>query len=111
MLAMKSGAPFDNDNFAWFSEHYDHFYYIDRAVIKPGYQGAKLGTALYRDLFSFARKENVPLIGCEVYSFPPNERSLAFHASLGFENIGERYLEDRDKKVAMQALWLNKSPA
>lgn len=107
LIAIKSGTPFENDNFKWFSARYDNFLYIDRAVIRPGYQGRKIGSALYQDIFTFAKREKISRITLEVYSFPPNLRSLAFHDHLGFKTVGERKIEESGKTLAMQQICLS----
>ncbi len=101
MLAMKDNVHYENDNYYWFSERYDSFLYIDRIVVAAGFQGRKIGTMFYEDIFQFARDNRIPLITCEINSVPPNERSLTFHAKHGFEEVGERWL-DKNKKVSKQ---------
>ncbi len=101
MLAMKTNVPYENDNYDWFSVRYDNFLYIDRVVVIAGYQGRRIGTLLYEDLFEFARENIVPLVTCEINTLPPNERSLAFHEKLGFKEVGEQWIQN-SKKVSMQ---------
>lgn len=101
MLAMKTNVPYENDNYNWFSSRYKDFLYIDRVVVAAGYQGRRIGTLFYEDLFEFARKNEIPLVTCEINTLPPNERSLAFHAKLGFQEVGEQWIQNR-KKVSMQ---------
>jgi hypothetical protein len=102
LLAMSDGTSYINDNYRWFMQRYEKFLYVDRIVIKPGYQGQNIGTMLYKDAISFAKKASIPRITCEIYSFPPNKRSLAFHAGLGFREVGEQFLENTGKKLSMQ---------
>lgn len=102
LLAMKDHAPYKNDNFDWFSSRYDHFLYIDRIVVSRSFQGCKIGSLLYLDIFNYARKEIIPIIACEINIAPPNERSLAFHAKHGFREIGNQWIAEGEKKVSMQ---------
>lgn len=102
MLAMKDNVPYENDNYYWFSERYDSFLYIDRIVVDTDFQGRKIGTMFYEDIFKFARDNCIPLILCEISTMPLNRGSLAFHAKQGFEEVGERWL-DENKKVSKQA--------
>lgn len=102
MLAMKAGVPYGNDNYDWFSARYENFLYIDRVVVTAGYQGRRIGTLFYEDIFKFARENKIPLVTCEINILPPNERSLAFHAKLGFKEVGEQWIQN-NKKVSMQA--------
>jgi hypothetical protein len=107
LLAMSDNTPYINDNYNWFSQQYKKFLYIDRIVIKPGYQGQSIGTTLYKDAISFAQYSGIPRITCEIYSTPPNERSLAFHARLGFREVGKRKLEITGKSLSMQEKAVN----
>lgn len=102
MLAIKDNVPYENDNYYWFSERYNNFLYIDRIVVDTDFQGRKIGTMFYEDIFMFARDNSIPLILCEISTMPLNKRSLAFHARQGFEEVGERWL-DENKKVSKQA--------
>ncbi len=104
ILAMKDHVPYVNDNYRWFSERYERFLYIDRIVVDRPYQGLKIGTLLYRDIVDYARKENIPVITCEIMIEPPNKRSLDFHARQGFKEIGIRSVENDSVKYSMQAM-------
>ncbi len=106
MLAMKTNVPYENDNYNWFSARYNDFLYIDRVVITASYQGRRIGTLFYEDIFEFARENKIPLVACEINTLPPNERSLAFHAKLGFKEVGEQWIQN-SKKVSMQVARIN----
>lgn len=103
ILAMKDHVPYENENYSWFSERYDRFLYIDRIVVERAFQGLNIGSLLYRNLFQYARRENIPVITCEIMLLPPNERSLAFHAKRGFKQVGTRSFDSGRKKYSMQA--------
>ena len=102
LLAMKDHTPYKNDNFGWFSSRYEKFLYIDRIVVGRPFQGCKIGTLLYRDIFDYARKATIPVIACEVNLVPPNESSLTFHARFNFIEIGSQWVADGQKQVSMQ---------
>jgi uncharacterized protein len=104
LLAMKDGVPYQNDNYSWFSSHYQKFLYIDRVVVAGEFQGSGIGTQLYQDIFSYARQEEIPILTCEINAVPPNEVSAAFHARLGFSEVGSQWICEGQKKVSMQAL-------
>lgn len=104
LLAMKNGVPYHNDNYGWFASRYESFLYIDRVVVAGEFQGCGIGTKLYRDLFLYAEQEEIPCITCEINAVPPNEISAAFHARLGFSEVGSQWICKGQKKVSMQAL-------
>ena len=103
ILAMQSGAAYENDNFAWFSRRYPSFVYVDRVVISPAAQGQRLGSLLYEDLFRWARKHGIPLVTCEYNIVPANEPSRLFHEKFGFREQGTQWLANRTKQVSLQA--------
>ncbi|MEJ2791448.1 MULTISPECIES: GNAT family N-acetyltransferase [unclassified Pseudoxanthomonas] len=102
LLAMRAGADYRNDNFDWFAARYPDFLYVDRIVVDASVQGHRLGSALYGDLFAFARERGIPRITCEFNVVPPNEPSRLFHARHGFVEAGQRWLGDGHKQVSMQ---------
>jgi len=104
LLAMKDGVPYQNDNYEWFSSRYQKFLYIDRVVVAEEFQGSGIGTQLYQDIFSYARQEEIPILTCEINAVPPNDVSAAFHARLGFSEVGSQWICEGQKKVSMQAL-------
>jgi len=104
LLAMRSDAPYQNENFAWFERRYKRFIYVDRVVVSGNHRGLRLGSLLYEDLFQHARTEGISLVTCEFNTVPPNEPSRAFHAKFGFTEQGRRWLADGTKQVSMQAV-------
>lgn len=103
LLALREGAPYANDNFAWFSARYPRFLYVDRIVVDASQAGRGIGAALYRRLFERARADAVPVVVCEFNLQPPNPASAAFHARFGFEEVGQRVYAGGDRRVSMQA--------
>ena len=103
LLAMREGAPYRNDNFAFFAARFATFIYVDRIVIDPDFAGLKLGSMLYADLFGYARRKAVPAVVCEYNIEPPNEPSRRFHDKFGFSEIGTQWLDGGKKRVSLQA--------
>lgn len=103
LLALREGAPYANDNFAWFSARYPRFLYVDRIVVDAAQAGRGIGAALYRGLFERARADAVPVVVCEYNLEPPNPASAAFHARFGFVEVGQRVYADGVRRVSMQA--------
>lgn len=106
LLAMRAGADYRNDNFAWFTARYRDFLYVDRIVVDASVQGHRLGSRLYADLFAFAREHGIPRITCEFNVVPPNEPSRLFHERHGFVETGRQWLDEGRKQVSMQVVEL-----
>jgi len=103
ILAMREHAHYQNDNFAWFSARIPRFLYVDRIVVGSGFSGRRIGTRLYRELFSFARSEKVGTVACEYNIDPPNPASRAFHDRHGFRELGTQLVAGGTKLVSLQA--------
>ena len=106
LLAMRAGADYRNDNFAWFAARHPDFLYVDRVVVDAAVQGHRLGSRLYADLFAFAREHGIPRITCEFNVVPPNEPSRRFHERHGFVETGRQWLDEGRKQVSMQVVEL-----
>jgi uncharacterized protein len=102
LLAVRSDAPYENDNFAWFTRNYPSFVYVDRIVISKASRGLRLGSLLYEDLFSWARQDGIPLVTCEYNIVPANEPSRRFHEKLGFKEQATQWVATRTKQVSLQ---------
>lgn len=103
LLAMSNGAPYENDNFAWFAQRYARFLYVDRVVVSSAFRGLRLGSLLYEDLFRYARLNGLPWVTCEYNIVPPNEPSRRFHDKFGFKEQGMQWVANGTKKVSLQA--------
>jgi predicted GNAT superfamily acetyltransferase len=106
LLAMQDGAAYENDNFGWFSARYERFVYVDRVVVSGDARGLRLGTLLYDDLFSWARRLGIPVVVCEYNIVPPNEPSRLFHAKFGFKEQGRQWVANGTKQVSLQVAQL-----
>lgn len=94
LIAFDQDAGYDSPNFLWFKARYERFVYVDRIAVAPSARGGGLARALYEDLFQAARTADHSQIVCEVNSDPPNPGSDAFHARLGFREVGEAALKN-----------------
>jgi hypothetical protein len=99
LLAFDEAADYDSPNFLWFRDRYPRFVYVDRIVVAAAARGRGLARRLYADLFDHARCAGHTLIVCEVNSDPPNPASDAFHAALGFTEVGDACLHGGSKTV------------
>lgn len=99
LIALEQGADYGSPNYRWFSARFDRFAYIDRVVVAASARRRGLARSLYDDLMSAARRAQHVILACEVNSAPPNPESDAFHASLGFLEIGRARIAERNKSV------------
>jgi uncharacterized protein len=99
LLALDETAIYDSPNYAWLKARYPRFVYVDRIAVAAHARGRGLARILYEDLFVRAAQAGHDLIVCEVNTVPPNPGSDAFHAALGFEEVGQAVLSDRGKTV------------
>ncbi|MBY0610793.1 MAG: GNAT family N-acetyltransferase [Beijerinckiaceae bacterium] len=88
LLAFDERARYDSPNFLWFRDRLPRFAYVDRIVVADHARGRGLARLLYGALFDAARRAGHHQVVCEVNTDPPNPASLAFHAALGFVEIG-----------------------
>lgn len=88
LLGFGPGADYDSPNYRWFATRLQRFAYVDRVIVAPQAQGRGLARALYD---AFAAQTPGPLV-CEVNSEPANPGSDAFHARLGFTEMGRAQL-------------------
>ena len=88
LLAFDQTAAYDSPNYLWFRERYPTFVYVDRVVVAPPLRGRGYARLLYADLLEEARRAGQGIVVCEVNSDPPNPASDAFHAALGFAEVG-----------------------
>ena len=98
LIAFDGDARYDSPNFLWLRERLRDFVYVDRVVTAPDWRGRGLAAALYGRLFAQARQAGRHRVACEVNARPPNPGSDAFHARMGFTEIG-RAARDGNKIV------------
>lgn len=98
-LAFDQDAVYDSPNFLWFRSRLARFVYVDRVVVAAGSRGRGVARRLYQDLFEAAGRAGHDQVVCEVNSDPPNPGSDAFHALLGFAEMGSGVLPCGRKTV------------
>src|SRR6185436_9536072 len=99
LLAFDQDADYDSPNFLWFRTRYPRFVYVDRIVVARRARGRGHARRLYDDLFQHARRAGHQRIVCEVNREPPNPASDAFHAALGFSEVGGAAIHGGAKTV------------
>lgn len=88
LIGTDHSADRGNAGFRWFQQRHAEFAYIDRIVIAAPFRGHGLGRVFYADMISFA-EVRVPVLGGQVSLEPRDDRSLLFHASLGFREVAQ----------------------
>jgi predicted GNAT superfamily acetyltransferase len=99
LLAFDQDADYDSPNFLWFRARYDRFVYVDRIVVAPSARGRGHARRLYDELFEKVQSAGHERVVCEVNTQPPNPGSDAFHAALGFMEIGAAAIHGGAKSV------------
>lgn len=99
LIVFDQNAHYDSTNFLWFRDKYPDFVYVDRIVTGSQARGKGYARALYQNLFEKAALKGHKRVVCEVNFDPPNPGSDAFHAALGFVEVGRRLLPGSGKTV------------
>lgn len=102
LIALREGAPYQNDNYRWFAARFPVFLYVDRVVVDARFPGRGIGSQLYDDLFAFARAAGIRTLACEYNIIPPNPASRRFHDKFGFREIGTQLIAGDSKQVSLQ---------
>lgn len=103
VVALAPGLAYASENYAWFSARSQDFLYVDRIVLAPRLQGRGIGPRLYAAVEDAARRDGASEITCEVNVRPANPGSLAFHARLGFVEVGRQETKGGEVEVALLA--------
>jgi hypothetical protein len=99
LLAFDQDANYDSENFLWFKARYPRFAYVDRVAVAPHARGRGFARAFYELLFDKARDAGHTIVTCEVNSDPPNPGSDAFHAAMGFREVGTAAIYGGERSV------------
>lgn len=88
MIGFDHAADYDSPNFLWFRARHPRFAYVDRVAVDAAARGRGHARRLYEAFFDHARAAGHEIVACEVNIDPPNPGSDAFHAALGFVEVG-----------------------
>ena len=105
MVGLRPGTDYGSDNYRWFCQQYEDFGYVDRVAVAAHARRSGLASMLYDD-FRASLPDSVGMMACEVNLQPPNEASMRYHKTMGFELVGELETDGGSKRVAMLALEL-----
>ena len=111
LLAFDQDARYDSPNFLWFKSRYPRFVYVDRIVVTAAARGRGHARRLYDELFRHALEAGHEHIVCEVNTQPPNPASDAFHAALGFVEVGAASISGGSRTVRYLSRALPTQPA
>jgi predicted GNAT superfamily acetyltransferase len=103
VIALAPGQPYASENYRWFSARSADFVYVDRIVLAARLQGQGVGPRLYAEVDEAARADGATEVTCEVNVRPANPGSLAFHARLGFVEVGRQQTKGGATEVALLA--------
>lgn len=99
LCLIEGQQAYNNLNYAWISDHYVTFAYVDRIAVAKTARGMGIGGQLYEKVFLHYNGRR-PVLMAEVYLKPPNPGSLRFHRRMGFRSTGiERWEKDGSKGV------------
>ncbi len=104
VLALREEKAYDSVNYLWFSDHYNHFLYIDRVVVSVKMHRKGLGNILYDLVLNHAKSTSVPYVAAEIDIKPPNPVSLSFHERFGFKEVGKQTIGGGKKIVSLQVV-------
>lgn len=102
VLVLAPGAAYDSPNYRWFADRYTDFRYVDRIAVDATQHRSGVGRRLYGAVFDHARDAGAPIVTAEVNLEPPNPVSMAFHASLGFAEVGQQSTYGGSVTVSLQ---------
>lgn len=112
VIALDERHPtYDSPNYRWFQARYGRFVYIDRVAVASAARGQGHARRLYADTIAHAADAGHDLVVCEVNIDPPNPASDAFHAALGFVEVGAAPIHGGAKTVRYLARALHRPDA
>ena len=109
LIALREGSDYQSPNYRWFAERYPQFVYIDRIVIANAYRRHGLGRIFYCDVTSYA-EVRVPKLACEVFLEPRDDVIVLFHGTYGFQEVGQRVMDETSLRVSMLVKELTSYP-
>ena len=102
VIVMEAGTAYDGDHYAFFSQAYEQFLYLDRVVLAPHVRRRGVGQVVYNELEEIARRFGRMTL--EVNVDPPNPPSLAFHAGRGYVEVGRGGPDDHVVSLMVKEL-------
>jgi uncharacterized protein len=103
VLALAPGRDYASLNYRYFVDRGTDFLYVDRVVVAPSHRRQGVARALYAAVVERAATDGREEVTCEVNVRPSNPASLAFHADLGFLEVGRQDTTGGTLTVALLA--------
>jgi uncharacterized protein len=99
-IAYPPGTFYDSINYLWHADLFDDFLYLDRIAVSSSWRRRGIASAMYDDMERAATPHGRMV--CEIYSNPPNETSIAFHAARGYREVGHLMQPNGNECVMME---------
>ncbi len=109
VLALGPGLDYGSPNYRFFDAGPGDFLYVDRIAVAPWAHRSGLGRMLYAEVVARARELGRRRVTCEVNLQPPNPRSRAFHAAMGFAEVGRQWTYGHTVEVQLLELDLRRT--
>ena len=61
-----------------------------------------MGRKLYQCAFDYAEEEGIEIVDAAITTVPYNEESMAFHAKMGFHEVGEQLIRGGTVRISQQ---------
>jgi predicted GNAT superfamily acetyltransferase len=106
LITLLKGEAYASRNYAWFSDRFDSFGYVDRIAVDPDVHSSGIGRSLYDEYAGRCRAEGLQRMCAEVNTRPRNDQSLKFHDRYGFVPVGEKATDAGTRSVVMLELEL-----
>ena len=99
VIVLSDSCGYASDYYRWFTDRYENFLYIDRVIVAEWARGRGVAKQLYQAVDRLAQASNAAIVA-DVYSDPPNTRSLNLHRTMGFLEVGTQYFPAINKTAA-----------
>ncbi len=100
VITMPPGVSYSSDNYAWFSERYTDFLYLDRVVVSDQFRRRGVASFIYDNVEADAEFHGGIML-LEVNVEPANPPSMLFHSNRNYQEVGRLQHDDGRKITSM----------